>query len=207
MARKGKGSVLLEEVLPAKGYKALAMKKGQTLRVVDVEGKQVMDFVAFNHLDPEEKLSMFWSNCFNGTWKLTQGHTLYTNRSNPMFTIVEDTVRMNSSAGAFCTEQADFHRYGIHNLANCADNLTRALAPHGIQRKDIDEACCLNIFMNVSFDPDGTFQIREPISKPGDHIDLRSEMDVLVGISNCPQERNPCNAYHPTPLSITLFAA
>ncbi|MFQ5913644.1 MAG: DUF1989 domain-containing protein [Nitrospinota bacterium] len=205
MAQQAQGSVVLEEVIPAKGYKALTMEKGQVLRVVDVEGQQVLDFVAFNAQDPEEKLSMFWSNCFNRTWKLTEGHTLYTNRSNPMFFILKDTVRMNSSAGAFCTEQSDFFRYGIHDLANCADNLTQALAPHGIQRKDIDEACCLNIFMNVAFDPDGTFEIREPISKPGDHIDLRAEMNVLVGLSNCPQERNPCNAFRPTPLSITLY--
>ena len=207
MNRKANSSVLLEEVIPAKEYKSLIMEKGQTLRIVDVEGQQVMDLVAFNQQDPEEKLSMFWSNCFNGTWKLTQGHTLYTNRSNPMFTIVEDTVRLNSSAGAFCTEQSNFHRYGIHNLRNCADNLTQALAPHGIQRKDIDEACCFNIFMNVRFEPDGTFDYKEPTSKAGDHIDLRAEMDVLVGMSNCAQERNPCNAFNPTPLSITLFGA
>ena len=92
MAQKGQGSLVLEEVIPAKAYKSLVMKKGQSLRIVDVEGQQVMDLVAFNHQDPEEKLSMFWSNCFNGTWKLTEGHILYTNRSNPIFTIVEDTV-------------------------------------------------------------------------------------------------------------------
>ena len=205
MTEEARGATVLDEVIPAKGYRALTMKKGQVLRVVDVEGQQVMDFVAFNNQDLEEKLSMFWSDCFNGTWKLTEGHTLYTNRSTPMFTILEDTVKMNYCGGAFCTEQANFFRYGEHNLPNCADNLTQAFAPHGILRKDIDEASCLNIFMNVAYDPDGTFEIREPVSKPGDHIDFRAEMDVVVGMSNCPQERNPCNAFKTTPLGITLY--
>lgn len=205
MAQVSRGAVLVEEVIPARGYKALTMKKGQVLRVVDVEGQQVMDFVAFSSRDPEEKLSMVWSNMFNRTWNLTKGHTLYTSRSSPMFSILEDTVGMNYCGGGFCTEQANFFRYGTHGLPNCAENLTRALAPHGIQRKDIDEGCCYNIFMNVAHDPDGTFEIREPISKPGDYMDLRAEMDVLVGMSNCPQERNPCNAFRPTPLKIILY--
>jgi uncharacterized protein YcgI (DUF1989 family) len=207
MAQKDQGSVLMEEVIPAKGYKALVMKKGETLRIVDVEGLQVMDLVAFNHQNPEEKLSMVWSNMFNRTWNLTKGHTLYTGRSNPMFSVLEDTVGMNYCGGGFCTGQANFFRYEIPDLPNCADNLTQALAPHGILRKDIDEGCCFNIFMNIAFEADKTFEIREPISKPGDHMDLRAEMDVLVGMSNCPQERNPCNGFNPTPMSITLFDA
>ena len=207
MAQEGNGSVVLEEVIPAKGYKALEMKKGQTLRIVDVEGKQVMDLVAFNHQDPEEKLSMVWSNMFNRTWNLTKGHTLYTGRSNPMFSVLEDTVGMNYCGGGFCTGQANFFRYGIPDIPNCADNLTQALAPHGIQRKDIDEGCCFNIFMHIAFDADKTFEIREPITKPGDYMNLRAEMDVVVGMSNCPQERNPCNGFNPTPMSITLFDA
>lgn len=205
MVDEKRGNVLLDEIIPARGYKALTIQKGQVFRVEDVEGKQVLDFVAFNLKNPEEKLSMFWSNCFNRTWKLKQGDTLYTNRSHTMFTILEDTVGLNSSAGAFCSEEADHFRYGIHDLPNCADNLTQALAPYGILRKDIDEGCCFNIFMNVAFDPDGTFEIREPTSKPGDHLDLRAEMDVLAGMSNCPQERNPCNAFNPTRLRIVLF--
>ena len=205
MAEADRGSIVLNEVIPARGYRAIELKNGQVLRVTDIEGQQVMDLVAFNNADQDEKLSMFWSNCLNGTWMLTEGHTLYTNRSQPMFSVVNDTVRMNSSAGAFCTEQANFFRYGIHDLPNCADNLTQALTPYGIQRRDIDEACCLNIFMNVAFDAAGTFEIREPVSKAGDHIDLRAEMGLLVGMSNCPQERNPCNAFNPTPLGITVY--
>lgn len=204
-ASKVDGKVKLEHVIPAREYYAVKMTRGQTLRVIDVDGQQVMDYVAFNSQDPAERLSMVWTNMFNRSWKITQGHTLYTNRGNAMFKIVEDTVRMNYSGGGFCTEQANRFRYGVAGTRNCADNLTKAFAPHGIPRKDIDEGSCFNIFMHVAYDPDGTFEIRAPISKPGDYIDLEAQMDALVGMSNCPQERNPCNAFNPTPMKIIVY--
>ncbi|MBI2370968.1 MAG: urea carboxylase-associated family protein [Deltaproteobacteria bacterium] len=204
-AGKVAGQVQLEHVIPAREYYALKMTRGQTLRVIDVEGQQVMDYVAFSLHDPTEKLSVIWTNMFNRSWKITKGHVLYTNRANAMFKIVEDTVRTNYSGGAFCTEQANHFRYGVSGTRNCADNLANAFAPHGIQRKDIDEGSCFNIFMHVAYDPDGTFEIRAPISKAGDYVDLEAQMDALVGMSCCPQERNPCNAFNPTPMKIILY--
>ncbi len=59
--------------------------------------------------------------------------------------------------------------------------------------------------MNVVQYPDGRYEIEEPISKPGDYIDFRAEMDLFVAISNCPQERNPCNGFNPTPLKVVAY--
>jgi uncharacterized protein YcgI (DUF1989 family) len=59
--------------------------------------------------------------------------------------------------------------------------------------------------MHVAYDPDGAFEIRAPISKPGDSIDLEAQMDALVGMSCCPQERNPCNAFNPTPMKVIVY--
>ena len=59
--------------------------------------------------------------------------------------------------------------------------------------------------MNLLFQPDGSLKLAEPLSKAGDYIDLRAEMDSVVAISNCPQDRNPCNAFNPTPLQIVVF--
>ena len=204
-AAKVSGRIVLDHVIPPREYYAAKVTTGQTIRVIDVEGQQVLDFVAFAWPDTTEKLSTVWTNLLNRTWKITQGHTIYTNRSRPMFKIVEDTVKMNYSGGGFCTEESNFLRYGARGTRSCADNLTRAFAPHGIQRKDIDEGSCFDAFMNVSYDPDGTFEIRVPISKAGDYIDLEAQMAVLAGFSNCPQERNPCNGFNPTPLRVIIY--
>jgi uncharacterized protein YcgI (DUF1989 family) len=80
-----------------------------------------------------------------------------------------------------------------------------AIAPYGLTGKDFHEDCCASLFMNLIPEPNGDFKIREPLSKPGDYIDLKAEMDVIAAISNCPQDRNPCNAFNPTPIKVIVF--
>ena len=204
-ADKVTGRVRVEHVIPAREFYGLKMTKGQIVRIIDLEGQQVMDYMAFNAQDPAEKQSMVWTNVMNRTWKIAKGHVLYSNRAAPMFRLLEDTVGMNYTGGGYCTEFGNFVRYGVRGTRNCGDNLENALAPFGVRRRDMDEAANFNIFMNVAYDTDGTFEIRPAISRPGDYMDLEAQMDVLVGLSNCPQERNPCNGFNPTPMKIVLY--
>ena len=197
--------ILLDEVIPAREYTSLILHRGEILRVIDLEGKQVADLIALNASDKDEKLSCVYSNLLNGTWMLTKSHTLYSNRARPMFSIIEDKVGLHYSGGGFCSEEINFLRFKVRNTRNCADNLTLAFKPHGIQRQDFDFDCCFNIFMNLTFQPDGSMKLQEPLSKPGDYIDLKSEMECIIAISNCPQDRNPCNGFNPTPLQIKVF--
>jgi uncharacterized protein YcgI (DUF1989 family) len=101
----------------------------------------------------------------------------------------------------------NYTRFKEHGTRNCSDNLTKAFSSYGIQRNDFDFDCCFNIFMNLTYQPDGSMKLDEPLSKPGDYIDLRAEMDSIVAISNCPQDRNPCNAFNPTPIRVQVFSA
>jgi uncharacterized protein YcgI (DUF1989 family) len=197
--------VLVDRVIPAREFLGLRVNRGQMLRLVDLEGQQAIDLVAFNAGDPAEKLSMVWTNVLNGRWKISTGHWLYSTRSNPMFRIVQDTVGVHFTGGGFCTAESNQRRWGVAGTRNCADNLTRALESFGIDRTDIDDACCFNVFMNVDYAPDGAFVIRPPRSRPGDHIDLGAEMDLLVGISCCPQELTPVNAFTPTPVRVIAY--
>jgi uncharacterized protein YcgI (DUF1989 family) len=198
---------LLEKVIPAREYTSLILHRGEILRVIDLEGKQVADLVATNAADKSEKLSCVYSNLLNGTWKLTKGHILYSNRARPMISIKEDKVGLHYSGGGFCSEEINFLRFKVRNTRNCAENLTLAFRPHGILREDFDFDSCFNIFMNLTFQPDGSMKLQEPLSKPGDYIDLKSEMDCIIAISNCPQDRNPCNGFNPTPLQIKVLGS
>lgn len=197
--------ILLDRMIPAREYTSLILHRGETLRVIDLEGKQVADLVALSLKDKGEKLSCVYSNVLNGAWKLTKNHVLYTNRARPMFTLTEDTVGLHYSGGGFCSKEVNAIRYNDPEMRNCADNLTQAFKPHGIERKDFDFDCCFNIFMNLTYQVDGSMKLQEPLSKAGDYIDLRAEMDSVVAISNCPQDRNPCNGFNPTPLRIQTF--
>jgi len=197
--------ILQDYVIPPREYSSLVLHRGETLRVIDVEGKQVADLVGLSASDKGEKLSCVYSNVLNGTWKLTKGHVLYTNRASPILSITEDKVGLHYSGGGFCSEEVNYIRYKVHGTRNCADNLTMAFKSHGIQRDDFDFDCCFNVFMNLTFQPDGSMRLQEPLSKPGDYVDLRAEMDCIIAISNCPQDRNPCNGFKPTPLQIQVF--
>jgi urea carboxylase-associated protein 1 len=190
-------------VLPPRGTIAREIKRGQTLRVTDLEGKQVGDLIAFNADDLAEK---FWiSNTIrlNQTIYLTEGHVLYSELSRPMLRIVKDTCGMHDLLAGSCNAEIDKVRYGVCDHRGCVENFAEALKPYGISRDLIPMS--FNLFMNCPVKENGSWTIAEPVSKAGDYIDFRAEMNCLFVISNCPQDLNPCNAGELKPLEITIF--
>ena len=198
-----RGRIVKDEIIPAREYVAFRAEAGTILRITDVEGKQVTDVAAFNLSDLEERLNAENTILANGTICPTTGHVLYSDDCRPMFTIVADTVGRNYLTGAPCSDEANFLRYGVRGARNCRDNLAMAVAPWGITRRQVQGAFAP--FLNIVHHPDGHVEIREPNSKPGDYIELRLEMDLLVAITNCPQEQNPCNGWNPTSVQILLY--
>jgi hypothetical protein len=197
--------IVRNEVIPPAGRIGFELRRSQTLRIVDVEGKQVPDLVCFNLDDPRERLSTNNSRLVQKRWLLTTGHALYSDEGNPMLRIVGDTVGVHHASAGCCNDAADRLRYGVEGEPNCLDNLAAAVEPIGLTKKDIPGAFCP--FMKVIQHPDGAYEIQEPDSRAGDHIDLQAEMDLFVAISNCPQERNPCNGFHATALRIVVTEA
>jgi urea carboxylase-associated protein 1 len=197
------GKPILDQVLPPGTPWAGPVLAGQVLRLIDVEGQQVGDFVAFNLHRVEEKFSPPNTANLNRTIRLTTGNTLYSDEASAMLRIVKDTVGLHDVLAGACSKYTNFVRYGVEDSANCRDNFAQALEPYGIGWKDVPYA--FNIFMNVPIGSDNSMSIEEPISRAGDHIDLRAEMDVLAAISNCPQTRNACNAYRLKPMRVIVF--
>lgn len=199
------GHVIFDTVLPPRGHIAREIARGQVMRVVDLEGRQVGDLVAFNRADLAEK---FWiSNTIrlNRTVFVTTGHVLYSELSNPMFTIVADTCGRHDLLAGSCNAEIDKARYDVDAHYGCVENFLAALAPYGIARKDIPMS--LNLFMNCPVEASGAWTIATPVSKPGDYVDLRAEMDCVVALSNCPQDLNPCNDGQLKPLQLVVYQA
>jgi hypothetical protein len=197
--------VIRDEVVEARGRTAFTVDTGQAVRIVDLEGQQVADLVCFVRDDPAEKLSVHNTALIQGTIYISTGHVLFSDRCRPLMRIEADTCGRHDLIAGSCSEGTNRHRYGVAGTPNCRSNFEQALRPFGIPLKEVPYS--LNVFMNVPVQADGRMGIVEPISKPGDHIDLRAEADLIVAISNCPQERNPCNAFKPTPLRIVVYAA
>jgi uncharacterized protein len=166
---------------------AFELRAGQLLRVIDLEGEQVADLIAFNRSDKTEWLSSGRSLDYANRIYLTKGDILYSNRSRPMLTIIEDAVGRHDFLLTPCspeTFQIIYKNTDAH--PSCFNNLATQLAPFGIAADSIPTT--FNIFMNVEIDANGVLNILPPRSKAGDAIVLRAEMDLIVGLTACSAE-------------------
>ena len=197
------GRIVHEWVVDARGYSGFTMPAGQVLRFVDLDGKQVPDIVCFNEHDLTEELNLGNSLLLNKHREFVERDVLYSVTCNPMMTIAGYSNGVSYSYGPMCSEELNRIRYGVPGTPNCRDNFAMALKDWGFGPREIPNAFVP--FMNVVVTEEGTLEIREPTSLAGDFYDLRAEMDLVIGVSNCPQERNPCNGFDPTPIGITLF--
>jgi uncharacterized protein len=195
--------ILREETVAPGGYFATELSKGQVLRIIDVEGQQVADLVAFNRRQLSEKLSVMNTISLNKQVFPRVGYVLYSDEANPMMTIIADTCGVHDMLAGACSRFTNLRRYGVKDTPNCRDNLAAAVKPWGIGWKDVPFN--MNVFMNCPIGADGTWSIQVPASKADDYIDFRAEMDVLAAFSNCPQIHNACNAFRLKPLRAVIF--
>ena len=174
-------------------------------RIIDIEGKQCADLICFKLDDLKERSSCINTTVINNTWRITKGHSIFSQRANKMLTIVDDKAGMHHFLGGYCTAERNYYWHKEKGTRNCRDNLIMAIEPYGLTGNDFNEDTCASLFMNLTPEPDGSFNIREPLSKPGDYIEFCPEMDILAGISACPVDRNPCNGFNPTPIGVIVY--
>lgn len=207
MPELGSETTVHDHVIPAKGHWAYEMRAGQLLRLEDVEGQQPIDLICYRLGNLAEKFWAAHTAKLNGTIYITTGHVLYSDLVNPMMTVLEDSVGINDVICGSCSAALDRVRYGPEKaVPGCMDNFEAAIEPWGLKREDIP--MCFNVFLNYPVGEGGRVAMdQQAPSKAGDHMLLRAEMDLLVAISNCPQENNPCTGFNPTPFRVTVLEA
>jgi uncharacterized protein len=186
-----------------------AVNKGQTLRIVDLEGNQAADVIFYNREDPAEHYSAVDTMQRQGGIYLTTGSVLRSNDARPMLTIVADTCGRHDTLGGACAAESNTVRYALQKkyMHSCRDNYLIALqrADLGLSKRDLVPN--INFFMNVPVTESGDLTFEDGVSAPGKYVEMLAEMDVWVLISNCPQLNNPCNAYNPTPIQLLVWDA
>jgi uncharacterized protein YcgI (DUF1989 family) len=184
-----------QRIAPQTGT-AFELKAGQQLRITDPQGEQVSDLVSFAVDDAREWLSSGRSIDYANTIYLTTGHVLYSNRSRPMFTILEDTVGRHDFLLTPCSPETFSIIYGHQgHHPSCFENLWRNLARFAIAPDTIPTT--FNVFMNVDVNQDGGLEIKPPRSVAGDHVLLRAEMDMYVGLTACSAEKSNNHSFKP----------
>jgi len=185
------------EIIEPRTGTAFILKKGQLLKVTDIQGEQVSDFVCFNLNDKREYLSSGRTMDYAETIFLTKGHPFYSNRSNIMFNIKEDTVGRHDFLLTPCSADTFRIIYG-HTTPHrgCFGNLVEAFAPYGIEPDAIP--ICFNIFMHVTVNGDtGKIDVLPPKSKAGDFIVIEAHMDLLIGMTACSAEMSNNYSFKP----------
>jgi len=194
------GRVLCDEIIPARAPWDRRLSRGQTLRIVDVEGNQAVDFLMYNAADDAERYSAQDTIAAQRNIFLRTGTVLLSNEGNPMARVTGTALPYHDTIGGACSCESNTVRYGHHTKLQhaCVDNFLEVVLRHGRGKRDL--VSNINWFMNVPVEPDGTLGIVDGLSAPGLYVDLLAEMDLIVVISNCPQINNPCNGFNPTPV-------
>lgn len=185
------------------------IKKGQVLRIVDLEGNQAVDTLFYNAHNAEERYSAADTVRAQGALYLTAGTRLMSTEGNVMLTIIADTCGRHDTLGGACSCESNAVRYGLDKrpMHSCRDSFLYALAHYDGNLSKRDITSNINFFMNVPVTPAGSLEFADGVSAPGKYVEMRAEMDVLCLISNCPQLNNPCNAYNPTPIRVLIWDA
>lgn len=196
-----------DETLPAGEGWLHTIKKGQTLRILDIEGNQAADTLFYNASDPVERYSAVDTIRGQSSVYLTTGSVLLSNRGRPMLTITADTCGRHDTLGGACAAESNSVRYALEkkHMHSCRDTFLKMLRSSGLSMEKRDLTSNINFFMNVPVTPEGKLTFEDGISDAGKYVEMRAEMDVLCLISNCPQLNNPCNAYNPTPVRLLIW--
>jgi uncharacterized protein YcgI (DUF1989 family) len=190
--------------VPARKGRAVRLAKGQVIRIHNTHGTQVCDTWAFKSDDLSEFMSMEHARAVIDRIIPKVGDPLASNRRRPIMTLLADT-----SPGVHDTLMAACDAYRYRNLGvedyhdNCADNLRMALKAIGLRAREVPQP--LNLWMNIPVGPDGGVDWLPPVSKAGDYVDLRADMDCVVVMSACPQDIIPINDNRPVEVHFTVM--
>ncbi len=196
-----------DEVVRAGDHWLHEIKKGQTLRILDLEGNQAADTLFYSVADPLERYSASDTIRHQAALYLTTDTKLMSTRGNALLTITADTCGRHDTLGGACSRESNVMRYAFEKepMHACRDIFIEGIQcwGHGLGKEDI--TCNINFFMNVPVTPDGQLSFADGVSGPGRYVEMKADMDVMCLMSNCPQLNNPCNAYNPTPVRVLIW--
>lgn len=192
-----------ELTIPGAHGGAIEVNAGEYLSVIDLEGAQVVDFVALLRNDPRQRVSPHQTRSTNRRWTLHVGDFFDTQDRVPVFEIIRDDVGVHDLFFSACSPALYAQRFNEPAHRSCRTNLFEALQPYGVT-DPLDVPDPINIFMDSPPLPNGEFEVREAPSKPGDRIVLRCLQNCVVAVSACPFDHGPLNGGKSTSIKLEV---
>lgn len=181
--------------------------KGQTFRILDIEGNQAVDTMFYDMTNLEDHYSAITTIVMQKNIYLTTGSILRTESGKPLLEIKADLTGRHDTLGGACSSQSNTVRYAREkiDMHNCRDSFMLQLSKNNYDLGKRDLAPNINFFMNVPVTKEGGLKFDDGVSAPGNYVEMKALEDTIVLISNCPQLNNPCNAYNPTPVRLIIW--
>jgi hypothetical protein len=206
-------TMLYENYIPGGAHWSLELKQGTTLTLIDKEGGANVGMLFYNPHNPLERYNAPDTLKCQHTFKLTQGHCLYSDMGRIFCSIIDDTVGWHDTVGGNLSKAKLREKWQERTYQEArndwtlsgADSFLVELAKYGLGKKDL--AANLNLFSKLAADDDGNLSFAENNSKPGDKVSLRFEMDTLVVFHTCPHPMNPAVTYPKKPVVYQLWQA
>lgn len=189
--------------VPAGKGRATRVRRGELVRVIDVDGGQVGDVFAFTTDDLGEYLSASHTRTSTARLFPPIGESFVTNRRRPILTLAADTSPGTHDMLIAACDAERYHRLGVLRHASCAENLRIALAEFGIEIAVVPQP--VNVFMHIPVGPGGELTWLPATSRPGDAVTFEANLDCLFVVSACPMDLNPINGARPTPLDVEVL--
>jgi uncharacterized protein len=196
-------TIVNDLTVPARSGRGMYVKAGQLLDIIAVEGHQVGDLVAWRRDDPTEYMSPTHTVSCNTSILLKTGSRVFTNRRNPIFTIVRDDVERHDIIVPCCDHERYARDFGLKDHPHCLGNLLHARDMLN-EKFPVQGEQAWNVFMHNRLTPEGKVVTDAAAHPAGSTITLEAEMDVVVLLSACPQDLTPCNAFKPTAMRMVL---
>jgi len=183
------------------------IKKGQTFRILDLEGNQAADTLFYDAHNTANRYSASDTIQRQGNIYITTGTILYSQHGDPLLTVTADTCGRHDTLGGACSRESNIMRYAFEkeHMHACRDSFLRGVQCWHSEMDKRDIPCNINFFMNVPVTPEGKLSFEDGISASGRYVEMVAERDVVCLISNCPQLNNPCNGYNPTPVEVLIW--
>lgn len=198
-----RGEMLSEVVVPAREARVAEVKAGQVLQIVDLEGQQVGDLMAYRSGNPSEYMSPGHTLSCLTRLMPTVGDQVFSNHRTPLMRILRDDVGTHDMIVPCCDPERYSRDYDIHDHPSCLASLQKALSEAGSEFPAPGESAW-NVFMNNKHE-DGGIVTHEPEHGAGAAMDLEVLEDLVVALSACPQDLTPCNAFNPTSMAIRIW--
>ena len=191
------------DLIEAKSSWSGIVKKGQRLKITDIEGQQAVDFFCYDNNNRSGRYSATNTMKVQGNIYVGLGSILYSDSGTQLLEVVEDTTGKHDTVYGCCSNPNNLLRYGVKTTESCYTNFEIELAKNELGKDSIVPN--VNWFMSVPVLEDGTAGADNVVLQPNSYVTLLAKTDTLAVLSNCPQMHNPCNGYNPTPIQVEIY--